>query len=128
MSARCTFCAAPLEAAPAGVSVRCASCGNLTTTPSLPPTRAMPAPLPPQEPPPAAPLPSAMPFANVDGRKQAASPPPSVVLPSRAGGVDELVGGGITILGIGLAKFVLLFGLGLFGSCLLGLLGLVFHC
>ena len=73
--------------------------------------------------PPAAP----MPFARVDGPKQGAAPPPTVILPSRAGGVDELIGGGLTILGIGAVKFVLLACLALGGSCFLGMLGLAFH-
>lgn len=121
MSARCGFCSAVLADAPPGVAVRCASCGNVTMTPSLPPTRETPA---------AAPSTSssALPFANVDGPKLGASPPPSVVLPSRAGGVDELIGGGITILGIGIVKFVVLAFLGLLFSCVLGMLGFTFRC
>jgi hypothetical protein len=115
MPVRCGFCSAELAEAPPGVAVRCASCGNVTTTPALPPTQAMPAP-------------RGLPFSSVDAPKQGASPPPTLILPSRAGGVDELIGGGITILGIGLAKFVLLTLAGLVLSCVLGMLGLAFHC
>ena len=124
VGARCGFCSAPLADAPAGAAVRCASCGNVTSTPALPPTLLESPRAPGTAPAPA----SALPFASVERPKQGASPPPAVVLPSRAGGVDELIGGGITILGIGLAKFVL-FGLaGLLFSCILGMLGLAFHC
>ncbi len=107
MSARCGFCSATLAEAPPGVAVRCAACGNVT-------------------------IPSAssagLPFSRVDGPKVGASPPPTIVLPSRAGGVDELIGGGITILGIGLVKFLLLSGGGLALFCILGMLGYAFHC
>jgi hypothetical protein len=120
--ARCTFCSAPIDAPP-GVAVRCASCGNLTTTPSIPQT--LPAEV--AFPLPAVPPPSSLPFARVDAPKQGAAPPPAVVMPSRAGGVDELIGGGITILGISLLKLVLIGIAGLFLTCLLGMLGLAFH-
>ena len=87
-------------------------------TPSLPQTLISAPPAPPAPP---------MPFARVDGPKQGASPPPTVILPSRAGGVDELVGGGLTILGIGVLKFFVLAFLGLGGACFLGVLGMAFH-
>ena len=50
------------------------------------------------------------------------------MLPSRAGGWDEIVGGGISLLGIGLAKIVLFFAVSLALSCVLGMLGWAFHC
>lgn len=111
--ARCTFCSRELDAAPAGVGIRCAGCGNLTF-PALPY--------------PAAAAITPLPRSSVDGPKQAASPPPSIVMPSRAGGIDEVIGGGLTILGIGIVKFVVLGLLGLLLSCTLGMLGYALHC
>lgn len=120
VSATCGFCGAPLALAPAGAAVRCGACGNVTTTPALPPTLAA---TPVFEP--AAPSAPSLPFSSVSGPKPGASPPPAVVLPSRAGGVDELVGGGITILGIGLLKIVLV-GLALTAlSCTVGIVGML---
>ena len=110
--ALCTFCSAELDAAPVGVGIRCAGCGNLTF-PAVPSAAAAITPLP---------------RSSVDGPKQAASPPPSIVMPSRAGGIDEVIGGGITLLGIGIVKFVVLGLLGLLLSCALGMLGSAFHC
>ena len=109
----CTFCSAVLPPAPPGASVRCPTCSNLSSTPALPPTQLTPAS-------------TGLPFALVDGAKQAASPPPTVILPSRAGGVDELVGGGLTLLGISVVKLVLFGVLVLGGVCLLGMFHFVF--
>lgn len=62
-----------------------------------------------------------LPGSNVARAPSVGAPPPQVVLPSRAGGVDELIGGGITILGISIVKLAIFAALGLFGSCVFGL-------
>ncbi len=112
------------------MAVRCPSCGNLAAMPALPRTIAS---LPPS---PATPFPQTafgappapgLPFSSVDQPKPAAAPPPAVNMPSRAGGVDELVGGGLTILGISAIKLVLFLSLGLFFSCFSGLLLAFLH-
>lgn len=106
------------------MAVRCPSCSNLASTPALPRTlTSMPAPAPGPLPPTAfgaAPT-SSLPFSSVDQPKPAAAPPPAVNMPSRAGGVDELVGGGLTILGISAIKIALFVSLGIFFSCFSGI-------
>lgn len=93
----------------------------MTSTPGLPPTLASAPGFAPTPPAPG------LPFSHVDGRKQAAAPPPSVVLPSRAGGVDELVGGGLTLLGIGALKLMFV-GVAILGlGCILSMIGLAFR-
>lgn len=107
------------------MAVRCPSCGNLAATPALPRTLAsLPTPPPGSLAPTpfGAAAPSGLPFSSVDQPKPAAAPPPAVNMPSRAGGVDELVGGGLTILGISAIKIALFFGFGLLFSCFSGLI------
>lgn len=124
MSHPCSFCGAPLPDAPPGAAVRCPACSNLASTPGLPRTiTSLPAPPPGSlSPTPFGAAPSSgLPFSSVDQPKPAASPPPAVNMPSRAGGVDELVGGGLTILGISAIKLALFVGLGIFFSCFSGI-------
>jgi hypothetical protein len=123
-SLRCAFCGAPLPPSPPGVMVRCGACSNVTSVPQLAPTvPAMPVVTPSLGGGDfgATPPPSGLPGANVARAPSVGAPPPQQVLPSRAGGVDELIGGGLTILGISIVKLAL-FGLfSLVGACVLGI-------